>query len=205
MLNTTGLIKLLKINNEGVTKDARHIPFINISAVEWANKDEDKNSFLIVKAFGSTAEYIKRNLNGPRRAMVSGTLTIEKYMAKKTVNQKFDVMGKIQEVPVTVNYEACTTVLIVDSVQFIDKRYEKEEAIVVCNDSSVIVVGDNKSQQVTIVEDTEATTPEPDTNAIIAALVAQGLDISKLLGGTKTQVEQETQVDELDTKNITFK
>lgn len=115
-----GVVKVLKVNREGVDKNGNL--YVHCSAVSYDSNEQ----FVMVKAFGSTAEYISRNLNSPRRAFISGDLVIDTYEETTEVVKVVSFGGTKKKVKFPIVEEKTSVSINARSLQFIDKRKEDD-------------------------------------------------------------------------------
>lgn len=116
MMQLSGIFKLLKISRQG--KDKNGNSYVHVSALSYSDEQ-----FIMVKAFGSNADFIIRNLNGARRAYVAGTLVTAMY-EQTTVGEMTLKLKSGQEVVKRgdVKVEALGLSLNVSNIQFLDKK-----------------------------------------------------------------------------------
>lgn len=129
MLNViaTGNMRVLKKLDGG--KDSLGKTWAHFAAISCEETVEEvqKNDFYILKTFGSMAEYIERNLNAPRRVLVSGELKLEKYFREVPVKREVKIENDTYEIDFTSSIETQRTSIYVQSCTFIDKKRDKKE------------------------------------------------------------------------------
>ena len=131
MLNMigTGNMRILKKLDGG--KDANGVAWAHFAAItceEYISETEKKSDFYILKAFGSMAEYITRNLNAPRRAQVVGTIRIEKYLKDLNIEREVQIGDETYKINLSTQVEAQRTVIHnVTVCDFLDKKKEVQE------------------------------------------------------------------------------
>lgn len=119
------IVKILKINREGVSDNG--VAYVHCSAISY-----DKNEqFIMVRAFGSNADYILRNFNdSPRRAMVTGNLTIDAYEEDTDIIKTVSFKGEKKKIKFTVVQEKISIGVNVLTLQFLDKKRDDDAEIV---------------------------------------------------------------------------
>lgn len=136
-MTTTGNMRILKKLDGGEDKNGQAWShFAAISNEQVVGQDEKgetirTSDFYIVKAFGSLAEYIDRNLNTPRRVQVSGRLEIEKYNRELAIKRDVTIGEDVYEIDFTTGVETARPVIYAYSCDFLDKKREKKEDEVV--------------------------------------------------------------------------
>lgn len=139
-MQTTGVFKLIEIKRTGETTGKSKTKYIHVLAVDYFNQkkeDEDKKvDFFMIKAFGSTAEFIERNMSGSRRAFVVGDLEIGHYMEKMAVEKKLTFAGQSGKAKFEVDVEKTSISIIARDVRFLDKPNEKASIFVPDEESS---------------------------------------------------------------------
>ena len=139
MLNMigTGSMRILKKLDGG--KDVNGVSWAHFAAItceEYLSESEKKSDFYILKAFGSMADYMTRNLNAPRRALISGTIRVEKYLKDLPIVREVQIGDDVYKIDLSTQVEAQRTVIHnVTVCDFFDKKKEilelekKEELI----------------------------------------------------------------------------
>lgn len=124
----TGNMRILKKLDGGMGSDNQAwAHFAAISCEEYVNETEKKNDFYILKAFGSMAQYIERNLNEPRRAQVTGELKIEKYKKDLVIKRDVNIGDDTYEISFNTQIETQRPIIHnVSMCKFFDKKREKE-------------------------------------------------------------------------------
>lgn len=124
----TGNMKILKKLDGGMGSDNQAwAHFAAISCEEYVGENEKKNDFYILKAFGSMAQYIERNLNEPRRAQIVGELKLEKYTKDLVIKKEVPIGNDSYDISFTTQVETQRAVVHnVSMCKFFDKKREKE-------------------------------------------------------------------------------
>lgn len=129
MLNViaTGNMRILKKLDGG--KDSLGKAWAHFAAISCEETVEEvqKNDFYILKTFGTMAEYIERNLNTPRRVLVSGELKLEKYFKDVLIKREVQIEKDTYEIDFTSSIETQRTSIYVNTCTFIDKKRDKKE------------------------------------------------------------------------------
>lgn len=129
MLNmiATGNMRILKKLDGG--KDVNGNSWAHFAAISCEETVEEvqKNDFYILKSFGTLADYIERNLNTPRRVLVSGELKLEKYFREIPIKREVKIEKDIYEIDFTSSIETQRTSIYVHSCTFLDKKRDKKE------------------------------------------------------------------------------
>lgn len=124
----TGTMRILKKVDGGEDKNGNAWAHFAAISCEEVVDDVKTSDFYILKAFGNMAEYIERNLNGPRRATVSGELVVENYVKDVVMKKDVEIEGEVYEIEFTTQVEAQTTYIHNVSVcKFLDKKREDKE------------------------------------------------------------------------------
>lgn len=148
-----GMVKILKVNRGGKTSNG--LAYVHCSAISYDNNEQ----FIMVKAFGSEAEFIQRNLKGARRAFVSGNLKVDTYTEDMEVTKSLVINGAKKTVKFKVQVEKTGLSLEAHAIQFIDKAKSDDEVEIVDGcDEDVIILDDED-----IIEDGE------DSNDVVEA------------------------------------
>lgn len=138
-----GMVKILKVNREGKTSNGN--AYVHCSALSYDNNEQ----FIMIKAFGSEAEFIQRNLKGARRAFVSGALKVETYTETMEVTKSMTINGAKKTAKFNVEVEKTGITLEAHSIQFIDKaKSDDEELEIVDADDEVVFLEDAGSEEV---------------------------------------------------------
>ena len=125
----TGTMRILKKLDGGEDKNGQAWAHFAAISCEETVEEVKKSDFYVLKTFGSMAEYIERNLNGPRRAIVSGELVIEKYLKDVVMKREVKIEEDTYEIEFTTKVEAQSTYIQNVSVcKFLDKKKDKSEA-----------------------------------------------------------------------------
>lgn len=134
----TGNMRILKKLDGG--KDTNGNTWAHFAAISCEETVEEvqKNDFYILKSFGNTAEYIERNLNMPRRAMVSGELKLEKYFREVALKKEVNIEGDTYEIDFTTSVETQRTSIYVTSCTFLDRKREKKDDTVKSEDALTV-------------------------------------------------------------------
>lgn len=131
MLNmiATGNMRILKKLDGG--KDSLGKTWAHFAAISCEETVEEvqKNDFYILKTFGTMAEYIERNLNTPRRVLVSGELKLEKYFREVPVKREVTIEKDTYEIDFTSSVETQRTSIYINTCTFIDKKRDKKEEV----------------------------------------------------------------------------
>lgn len=124
----TGNMRILKKLDGGMGSDNQAwAHFAAISCEEYVNENEKKNDFYILKAFGSMAQYIERNLNEPRRAQIAGELRLEKYTKDLVIKKEVAIENDSYDISFNTQVETQrTTIHNVSMCKFFDKKRDKE-------------------------------------------------------------------------------
>ena len=149
---TSGVFKLIEVKRSGVTADKKK--YVHVLAVDFFNqneKDSDvKTNFFILKAFGSTAEFIERNISGARRAFVTGELDVTNYMDKMEVSKKLTFNGQSGSVKFKVDVEKTSLSINITNIRFLDKPHDS---------ATTFIADDSDDDEVVFsVEDDDTTT-----------------------------------------------
>lgn len=126
-----GIFKLIRIQREGVTSNGSH--YINVLAVDFFGQkkegedDNKKADFYMLKAYGSTADFVKRNCTGTRRAFVIGELQVEHYKDTMEVEKKLIFNGQSGHIKFNVEVEKTSLSINVSSIRFLDKPNETSD------------------------------------------------------------------------------
>lgn len=133
-----GMVRILKINRFGKTSKGE--AYVHCSAFSYDNEEQ----FIMVKAFGSEAEFIQRNLKGARRAFVSGNLKVDTYQEEMEVTKSLMISGSKKSVKFKVKVDKTSLSLDINTIQFIDKAKSDDvvEIIDECEEE-VIILGDD--------------------------------------------------------------
>lgn len=150
---TTGVYKIIEVKRTGTTKDGRK--YVHCLAVDFFNQGDKetgkKGQFVTLKAFGSTAEFIERNVNSIRRAYISGELSVDTYMDKMEVTKTITFNGTKGKVKFNVDVPKTSLSLDVQNIRFLDKPNEKSDEIA--------MIADDSDEATFIVEDEETDAP----------------------------------------------
>lgn len=131
MLNMigTGNMRILKKLDGG--KDVNKVSWAHFAAVtceEYVSEGEKKSDFYILKAFGSMADYMSRNLNTPRRAQISGTIKVEKYLKDLPITREVKIGNDTYKIDFSTKIETQRTIIHnVTVCNFLDKKKETQE------------------------------------------------------------------------------
>lgn len=126
-----GMVKILKVNREGKTSTGQS--YVHCSAISYDNNEQ----FIMIKAFGSEAEFIKRNLKGARRAFVSGSFKVETYTEDMEVTKSMTIGGVKKTAKFKVAVEKTSITIEAHSIQFIDKAKSDDEEIILTDEDEI--------------------------------------------------------------------
>lgn len=139
-MQTNGVFKLIEVKRKGETTGKNKTKYIHVLAVDFFNQkkegEEGKADFFMVKAFGSTADFIERNMAGSRRAFITGDVVIDHYTDKIQVEKKLTFNGQSGKAKFDVEVEKTSISIIARDVRFLDKPNESAGAVFVADDSS---------------------------------------------------------------------
>jgi hypothetical protein len=123
----TGTMKVLKKLDGGLDENGK--PWAHFAAIscETVEEEEKKNDFYVLKTFGTTCEYVERNLVHVRRALVSGELKLEKYKKDIKISKDVSIEGEIYSIDFTSKVETQRTCVYVNTCDFLDARKEKKK------------------------------------------------------------------------------
>lgn len=174
-MNTTGIFRLHEIKREGVTRES-NTPYVHVTAFDFYAQEDKNEAFIMIHAFGSTAEYIKRNLTKSRRAFVVGDLDLHRYIEEVPVTKIIKVDGKKVKVTFNVDQERSNLCIVANQVRFLDARENDEiegetleadddgiEVAEVIDDDTEDTTTDTSGETMTITSaNTAATTADED-------------------------------------------
>lgn len=124
----TGTMRILKKLDGGEDKNGNAWAHFAAISCEETVENVQKNDFYVLKTFGTMAEYIERNLNMPRRAIISGELVVEKYMKDVAMKREVKIGKETYEIDFTTQVESQWTYIHNVSVcKFLDKKRDKKE------------------------------------------------------------------------------
>lgn len=130
---TTAVIKLQEVKSVGVTKETG-VKYMNILGFDF-HAEYEEDALVKVSVFGDKmVEYLEKNLTGPRRALVTGVIELNRYYEEVPVEKVVRANGQTFKVKFSVKQEKSNFNLIAKDIKFIDS---KENSVVDC------VEGDN--------------------------------------------------------------
>lgn len=123
---TTGVFKILKIERSAYTSNKTK--YVHCLAVDFFNQGDKeagiKGQFVMLKAFGSNAEFLEKNAVGIRRVYVSGELSVDTYKEKIELSDKISFNGVSGTVKIPGEVEKQSLSITVHSARFLDKPNE---------------------------------------------------------------------------------
>lgn len=167
-MQISGVFKLLEVTRSGETKHEE--TFVHCSAISYDKSEQ----FIMIKAFGTDADFIIRNLNGVRRAFVTGELVMSEYEETVDIIKTVAIDGKKRKIKFPIVETKTGLSLHVNSIQFLDKKKDDEYEDVTdeCDDDDIILCCDDEEvagdEDVVIGDDGEieiSVDAEPDTKA----------------------------------------
>lgn len=164
-MNTTGIFRLHEIKREGVTRES-NIPYVHVTAFDFYAQEDKNEAFIMIHAFGSTAEYIKRNLTKSRRAFIVGNLDLHRYIEEVPVTKIIKVDGKKVKVTFNVDQERSNLCIVANQVRFLDTREDEEV------EGETLEADDDGIEVAEVIEDGEDTDTSGETMTITPANTA---------------------------------
>ena len=174
MLNLSGVFKLISVKASGVTKTTKE-KYVSLLAVDFFNQPTEeereagvKCQYYMLKAFGSTADFILRNFsesNGTRRAFVSGDVQLDTYKTTQKVTKTLVFDGKKGNATFDVEVERTSVAIRINDIRFLDKPNAKADTT-----EFVPVESGEEVYNFTVVDD-NATAPAGEHTNVTADVV----------------------------------
>lgn len=146
-----GVFKLLSIEREGKVKESGD-RYMHINSLDFRSGE-----YVMLHAFGNTADYIKRNFTTNRRAMVSGELVINRYQEDADLIKNIRVKGEKVKVKLKVAENKFGLSMTVHHVHFIDKKRTDGEDVEVWDEDEEIEIIEAEDLEEDEVEDDNET------------------------------------------------
>lgn len=146
----SGVFRLLSIERSGIT-EKKKTKYIHVNAVSFPEGD-----YVMIHAFGAQAEFIERNLNSARRALISGDAQLSTYEVPTEVIKGVKFNGETKKVRLSYVEERMSLSINLATIKFIDKRKdddtEVEDEEYIDADEDILVAEDIDEEDV---EETE--------------------------------------------------